>query len=79
MNLGRCKDCRQPIRWTRTPKGKHLAIDVEPDARGNVVIHHTDPDGREHVRVLKKDETYVGLHFMPHRATCEALKQQETA
>lgn len=53
-----------------------MAIDPNAKKGGNVVIRHVDPNGTEHSRVLKRDESYVGLTYFAHAATCTARQQQ---
>lgn len=35
---GQCDSCRVPVWWVRSERGTAMPLDVEPDARGNVVM-----------------------------------------
>lgn len=72
--MGICKRCKDAVRWGTTTKNqKPMPLNPEPNAAGNVVIEHTDPNGKEWLRVLTKaelEEPAIGARFVPHIATC---------
>ncbi|OEV09252.1 hypothetical protein AN218_22585 [Streptomyces nanshensis] len=73
---GTCADCRQRVIFTRTEKGKTLAVDPTPDRKGNTAIRR-DGLGAYVSRRPSKDLPLWGderLH-MPHPATCEAQQR----
>jgi hypothetical protein len=69
--LGRCHDCRQPIRWSITAASHRQALNPDEDPRGNVAAY-LDGTGTWRSRVPTTErpiETYE-KQFMPHAATC---------
>lgn len=80
MRTSTCKDCGQTIRWVFTEKLRRMALDPDPNERGNVVIVRSDFQGNEHCKVIKKGEDATTALYMPHKATCPALHaRQETS
>lgn len=55
-----CKSCGAKIAWVRTPKGKLMPIDVEPEKR---ITLEKNPEGPEPLMVMV--DTYTS-----HFATC---------
>lgn len=69
--LGRCHDCRQPIRWSLTVAGRRQALNPDEDPTGNIAAYL---DGmstwRSRVPTAERPiETYE-KPFTPHVATC---------
>ena len=74
--LGTCTACRQPVRWSKTARGKSQALNPEPDEQGNVAAY-CDGLGVWRSRV-PTTELPAAAHeriFMPHAATCTATKR----
>lgn len=63
----RCRDCGALLAWVRTPAGKRMPVDLEPNPDGNVVIRE---DGLAHVLSEKAARAVGGVRYMPHFATC---------
>jgi len=62
--LNRCRSCDAHIAWVRTPAGKLMPLDAQPNPAGNVevrdgvaIVHHQPPLTAEDL-------------FMSHHATC---------
>jgi hypothetical protein len=72
--MGTCRTCGAEIRWMRTPAGKAIPLDFEPDPDGNVVIRHR-PAGAVAV-VLGKGHPVQETRYMPHHATCPNWKDK---
>lgn len=65
-----CRDCGAFIWLARSEHGKTMAMDWEPNARGNCVLFELDD--RVYVRVLgmKAPRPEGTVVWMPHAATC---------
>jgi len=60
----RCRSCREPIVWARTPAGKLMPLDPTPTEQGNVEM----VDG---LAVVHHQPTLTDTNlYMPHFATC---------
>lgn len=71
--MSSCGSCGAPIRWAKTPAGKRIPLDAEPDrARGNVRLGYIG--GEELALVLAGAELEAaridGDLFLAHFATC---------
>jgi hypothetical protein len=74
--LGICNPCGQPVRWSVTAAGKRQALNPQPDPAGNVAAY-CDGTGTWRSRVPTA-ELPAAAHervFMPHAATCTAVKR----
>lgn len=69
MKTSNCRSCGKPILWARTPNGKWMPLDPEPNPLGNLLL---DEDG------------YIGPHpegapvkgpYFSHFATCPNAAQ----
>lgn len=58
------------MRWVLTENKKRMALDPDPNERGNVVIVRVGFRGEEHCHVLKKGEEAMTARYIHHRATC---------
>lgn len=67
--LSNCLGCGESIVWVMTVNRKPMPLDADPVATGNVVYGDT-LEGKVMIRVLKKDDLYSGLRYLPHQATC---------
>ncbi|WP_267244390.1 hypothetical protein [Streptomyces sp. PR69] len=72
-----CPACRQPIRWTTTQAGRHLAVDPTPDLDGNTAVWR-DGTGAWRSRRPTTELPLNGWERLhkPHVATCPANQQQ---
>jgi len=69
---GKCRQCRQQIRWVKTQRGKNMAVDIDPAPAG--------VDAFELIGEVKTIAFYVserkragwaGDVYRPHFKTCE--------
>lgn len=69
--MSHCHSCHAPIRWVRTPAGKAMPLDRDPDPTGNVII---DGHGRGVVigppSLFDDPADDTTERWMPHFATC---------
>lgn len=74
--LGTCGPCGQPVRWSITRAGKRQALNPDPDPTGNTAAY-CDGLGTWRSRVPTTDLPQAGHErlFMPHAATCLAVKR----
>lgn len=91
MNSQYCQFCRDPIKWVRTPTGKHLALEPSPDPAGNIALEKrwlpTDTAGGEYRRytvglTLSVEDAHEMAHggrllWIAHAAKCSARRPKE--
>lgn len=72
-----CRQCLRGIVWARTVRGRPLALDPSPDARGNQAAYR-DAAGTWRTRQLKQGEEPAAYErrMMPHPATCTGHREQ---
>ncbi|WP_009473848.1 hypothetical protein [Rhodococcus sp. JVH1] len=68
-----CRSCKAPIRWARTQHGKHIPINAEPSASGNVLLDHIG--GVLHAGVMRGNQLAAIRRtdrplFLPHFVDC---------
>lgn len=73
MTTSACRSCSAPIRWARTPKGKMIPLDAEPNRDGRIRLGHI---GGEEVALVLTDPAEIaaaefeGELYVSHFATC---------
>ncbi|MET9321920.1 hypothetical protein ABZX75_17260 [Streptomyces sp. NPDC003038] len=70
-----CMVCRAAVLWTVTESGKRMAVDPEPDEKGNTAVYR-DGTGTYRSRRPSEELPRMGwekLHI-PHVATCAARR-----
>ena len=73
-----CRSCSAPLRWGKTPSGKRMPLNAEPDLeRGNVrlTLDRYFPDGSQPAIIYGAEAArHVreagDLLYLPHHATC---------
>jgi hypothetical protein len=67
-----CLRCQKTVLWAKTERGKWMALDPEPDPKGNQAAWK-DSDGTWKTRQIGKDNPPWGFEkvHMPHVATCK--------
>jgi hypothetical protein len=69
----RCRSCRAAIIWAHTTNGKHIPVDAQPAAGGNIRLIVGQHGVTAHVvgpviDLFDQDDT--GERHLPHHATC---------
>jgi hypothetical protein len=76
-----CRGCGGLIFFVKTPNGKNMPVNLEPDSTGNVAVYR-DVSGTFQGRTLTKSDNAPSRGetlYMPHMATCVALRKREPA
>lgn len=74
MNTGQCRWCGAKIIWAKTPGGKNMPLDAEPNPRGNLLLDESGFVGP----ALKSENPPADRRYMSHFATCpDAAKQRK--
>lgn len=69
--MATCKKCPAQILWCKTPKGKWIPVDVEPNVAGNLRLENgAGPDGETVATVVGLFDESECVLYMPHHATC---------
>lgn len=53
--MASCRSCGAPIRWTKTPQGRSMPLDIDPHPDGNVLVRAGDGTSDAIATVLPKD------------------------
>ena len=77
MQWSKCRSCGARVIWTRTAAtGKAMPVDVEPSAKGNIVL--TDLEDRTptavYVDLLNQADYRDAPKYLSHFATCPDAK-----
>ena len=69
---GYCQGCLNPVTWAFTKNGKRIALNPDPDPKGNQAAYR-DARPAWLTRQLKDGEEPHGYErrYMPHVATCK--------
>jgi hypothetical protein len=80
--VSQCRGCGEPIVFVKVERKaggtSTMPVDPEPTDRGNVAAHR-DGTGTWRGHVLGKEEEAASFEtvFMPHFASCDAMKKRE--
>lgn len=79
LPLSECRDCHEPIRFVRLDTGKAMPVDPVPVLdRGNVCARRLGNELNGYVVSKDHPADPLFLRFLPHHASCEALKNKQT-
>ncbi len=85
-----CRSCGAEIEWAKTPSGKNIPLDKEPEVDGNILVSMRGiglaplaiAQSKEQIETLRSQAKATGqLHllFKSHFATCPNAKQHRKA
>lgn len=67
----RCQSCQAEILWARTPSGRRIPLDAEPNPDGNVILTGYEDEARTLTKAELPAYRARGWRiWMPHHATC---------
>lgn len=70
--MGRCRSCKQIVRWVSTAAGKNLPLDPTPVDDGNIMVL---PNGRSRIVPIAERAACVAPLYKSHFATCHNAAQ----